>query len=162
MAANGFGSRVATLPLYVASKALARSRSRASAASIFGSSGDAKRSLRFQRTVSAPVCFRAWAIEFSGYPLSEVPHPTWVGPASGVRAFIDGLRQLGEQPLLPFRPPLPEMCIVFSHRLLVFERRFGRCATASQPSLQAFVQTQQLGLARPRPRASSPHAAAQP
>src|SRR6184192_4745794 len=64
MAANGFGARVATLPLYVASKAFARSRSRASVASIFGSSGDAKRSLRFQRTVSAPVDLSAWAIEF--------------------------------------------------------------------------------------------------
>src|SRR5438874_11136123 len=148
MAAKACGSSVATLPLYLASKAFARSISRASVCSIFGSSGDAKRSLRFQRTVSAPVCFRAWAIEISGYPLSEVPHPTWVGPASGVRAFIDGLRQLGEQPLRPFGPPPHEWGGVLSHRVLAFPWRFGWGATASQASLQPLVETQQLGLAR--------------
>src|SRR5256886_16603081 len=158
MTAKAFGSSVATLPLYLASKSFARCISRASVCSIFGSSGDAKRSLRFQRTVSAPVCFRAWAIEFSGYPLSEVPHPTWVGPASGVRAFIDGLRQLGEQPLRPFGPPPHEWGGAFSQRLLVFERRFGRGATASQPSLQAVLQTQHPGIRRLRARASAPHA----
>src|SRR5205814_9587216 len=64
MAAKAFGSSVATLPLYLASKSLGRCISRVSVASIFGSSGDAKRSLRFQRTVSAPVDLSAWAIEF--------------------------------------------------------------------------------------------------
>src|SRR5437660_2256778 len=62
MAANAFGSSVATLPLYFASNALARSISRARVCSILESSGDEKRSLRFQRTVSAPVDLVAWDI----------------------------------------------------------------------------------------------------
>src|SRR5207244_13057484 len=126
------------------SKAFACSISRASVCSILGSSGEVNRSLRFQRTVSAPVCFSAWAIEFSGYPLSEVPHPTWVGPASGIRAFIDGLRHLGEQPLRPFGPPPHKWGGVFSHRVPGLPLGFGRCATAGQAWLRSLAATQQV------------------
>ena len=55
MAANSFGSRIATVPRYFDSNASARSSARAIACSMRGSSGEVKSSLRSQRTVSAPV-----------------------------------------------------------------------------------------------------------
>src|SRR5204863_2412148 len=123
IAAKAGGSNVPTLPLYLASNSCARSSSRLSETSICGSSGDAKRSVRFQRTSSAPVVFTASATS-SGYSVSQFPHSPWLRPAAGIRPFVDRLGQLFEKRS--------------AHGILVFERGFGRSATPAQASLHLF------------------------
>src|SRR5256885_167802 len=97
-----------------------------------GSSGPENRSLRFQRTCSAPVVVTAWATR-SGYPLSQLAHPRRLGPPPRVGALVDGIGDLFEQPLRRLVPPPDEW------GLLVFQRRLRRSAAASQPPLQAFI-----------------------
>src|SRR5437762_6771112 len=150
MVANSFGSRLVTLPLYFASNAFARSSASLRVASIFGSSGDVKRSVRFHRTFSAPVVFRAWTTN-SGYPLDplgELAHPRRIRPASRVRAFIDRVGQFTEKRGL--------------HRDLVFERCLGGRAAPSQTPLHLLVKAQQLVLSRSCSRADIGAAAAKP
>src|SRR4030088_307559 len=67
MAANSLGGSVVTLPLYFASNSCARLSASARVVSMAGSVGDLKRSLRSQRTFSAPVILVAWAIGRSEY-----------------------------------------------------------------------------------------------
>src|SRR5258706_16478372 len=92
MAANSAGGSVATLPLYFASNAFDLSSVLAIDASMAGSVGDAKRSLRSQRTVSAPVEVVALAIAFS---LAARPVASRArGPASGPRKCLRSRRLL--------------------------------------------------------------------
>src|SRR5439155_972411 len=151
IAAKAGGSSVATLPLYLASNARACSSSRSSVASIFGSSGDTKRSVRFQRTSSAPVVLSASTINDSGYsvnPLGHLPHSPRIRPAPRVRAFVDRVGQFLEK-----RRP---------HRLLVLQRRLRWGATPAQASLHLFVEAQKLVVAGRRPGLDLPAAAAEP
>src|ERR1051325_1557868 len=147
MAAKDLGSRDEILPLYLFSKARACSSSRLSAASIFGSSAEAKRSARFQRTSSAPVVFRASAMA-SGYPVSKLADPFRLGPPAGVGALVDHLGELRKQHRL--------------HRLFVLEWRLRRSAAAAQPLLHSFVEPEQLVLSGCRRPARTPLTPPQP
>src|SRR6202035_5269559 len=93
MEANSGGSSDVTLPLYFASNSLARSSARARSASSFGSVGDAYRSLRSQRTVSAPVetaLATARQDRRSGSVTGRITH-CWRGRIKRVSGGIDVL-----------------------------------------------------------------------